>query len=227
MFDVQKLLGQMISGGSGRRGRHSSGGFGIPGVSSAQLGVGAIGLAIAAWEHFQSKPAATPATPSTPSPVMMPPPPPPPPPAAMRPSAPAAAPPLPMTSAATVAATTPASVDDRVADAAHLIRSMISAANADGTIDSEERANILQRAMEAGLDSATQQFLMGELRAPASIEQIAAATREELRLETWAAALISITVDTDAESAYLGRLATALGLTAEDQQRVREQLGMA
>lgn len=219
MFDVQKLLGQMISGGgSDRRSRRSSGGFGIPGVSSAQLGVGAIGLAIAAWEHFQSK---TAATPSTPAPVMMPPPPPPP--AAALPSAPPVAPPM---SAATAAAAA-APADDRVADAAHLIRSMIAAANADGTIDSEERAGILQRAMEAGLDSATQQFLMGELRAPASAEQIAAATREELRLETWAAALISITVDTEAENAYLERLASALGLTAQDQQRVREQLGMA
>lgn len=221
MFDVQKLLGQMISGGgSDRRSRRSPGGFGIPGVSSAQLGVGAIGLAIAAWEHFQSK---TAATPSTPAPVMMPPPPP----MAMPPSAPPAAPPVPSAPPAAVVAAQTAAGDDRVADAAHLIRSMIAAANADGTIDSEERAGILQRAMEAGLDSATQQFLMGELRAPASAEQIAAATRAELRLETWAAALISITVDTEAENAYLERLASALGLTAEDQQRVREQLGMA
>ena len=72
------------------------------------------------------------------------------------------------TSITAVVAAQTAAGDDRVADAAHLIRSMIAAANADGTIDSEERAGILQRAMEAGLDSATQQFLMGELRAPAS-----------------------------------------------------------
>ena len=221
MFDVQKLLGQMISGGGrDRHSRRSSGGFGIPGVSNAQLGVGAIGLAIAAWEHFKAKPGESTAA-TAPAPLMTPPPPPP---AAARASA-APAPPLPM--AAPIATTAPAAADDRVADAAHLIRSMIAAANADGAIDSEERANILQRAMEAGLDSATQQFLMGELRAPASAEQIAAATRAELRLETWAAALIAITVDNDAENAYLERLATALGLSAEDRQRVREQLGIA
>lgn len=219
MFDVQKLLGQMISGGGrDRHKRRSSGGFGIPGVSNAQLGVGAIGLAIAAWEHFKSKPA-EPAAPAVPAPLM-PPPPPPPPPAARASAAPA----LPM--AAPPATPAPVAADERIADAAHLIRSMIAAANADGVIDSEERANILQRAMEAGLDSATQQFLMGELRAPASVEQIAAATREELRLETWAAALIAITVDNDAENAYLERLASALGLSVEDRQRVREQLGI-
>jgi len=219
MFDVQKLLGQMISGGgSDRRSRRSSGGFGIPGVSSAQLGVGAIGLAIAAWEHFQSK---TAATPSTPAPVMMPPPPP----MAMPPSAPPAAPPVPMAPPAAVVAAQTAAGDDRVADAAHLIRSMIAAANADGTIDSEERAGILQRAMEAGLDSATQQFLMGELRAPASMDEIVAATRPELRLETYAASLIAISIDSDAERAYLDRLAAALGLSPDDRARVAEQIG--
>ena len=77
MFDVQKLLGQMISGGGrDRHSRRSSGGFGIPGVSNAQLGVGAIGLAIAAWEHFKSK-SGEPAAPAAPAAVMMPPPPPP------------------------------------------------------------------------------------------------------------------------------------------------------
>ena len=40
------------------------------------------------------------------------------------------------------------------------------------------------------------------------------------------AALIAISVDSDAERTYLERLAAALGLSAEDQQRVREQLGI-
>lgn len=222
MFDVQKLLGQMISGGvsSGRKHR-SSNAFGIPGVSNATLGVGAIGIAIAAWEHFKAKPGAT----SQPGAMAPPPMAPPPPPPAVFPSAPPMAPP-PVVAAPAPAAAMAAPVDDRVVDAAHLIRSMIAAANADGTIDAEERAGILERAMEAGLDTATQQFLMGELRAPASLEQIAAATRPELRLETYAAALIAISVDSDAERTYLERLAAALGLSAEDQQRVREQLGI-
>lgn len=211
MFDVQKLLGQMISGGVKQK-KHRSSGFGIPGVSNAQLGIGAIGLAIAAWEHFKAKPAAgaptyggAPASPSLP---------PPPPPAVMpAPSIPAPPPAM------------PAPQDDaRVADAAHLIRSMIAAANADGLIDAEERAGILERALEAGLDAGTQQFLMGELRAPATLDQIVASTRPDLRLETYAAALLAIQVDSDAERTWLDRLAAALGLSADDRQRVQEQL---
>jgi uncharacterized membrane protein YebE (DUF533 family) len=220
MFDVERLLGQMISGrASGGKKRGKSNALGIPGVSNAQLGVGAIGLAIAAWEHFKPKAGAS-AQPIAGAPAPMAPPPPPPPRAAP-PMAPMA-----VTAAAPVAA---AESDDsvRIKDAAHLIRSMIAAANADAVIDADERAGILERAMEAGLDAKTQQFLMGELRAPASLDQIAAATRPELRLETYAAALIAISVDSDAERDYLQRLAAALGLGEADVQLVRQQLGMA
>ncbi len=219
MFDVEKLLGQMISGSvGGSRKRRSSGAFGIPGVSSAQLGVGAIGLAIAAWEHFRPKAGARgQAGPELPPPMAPPPPP---------PGQATAAPPPPPAALPDIAAVD-AQDPERVRDAAHLIRSMIAAANADAVIDAEERAGILERALEAGLDTATQQFLMGELRAPATLAQIAAATRPELRLETYAAALIAIRVDSDAERVYLERLAAALGLNAAEVQLVRQQLGIA
>ncbi len=202
----EQLLGQMLSGGFGnQRKKRSNRGFGMSSSTKTQLGVGAIGLAIAAWEHFKGKSDTTPAAvaphyPATPVP-------PPPPPAYM--PAPSAA-----------------ATDDRESDAAHLIRSMIAAAHADGAIDAQERSAILERAMEAGLDAASQKFLMGELRAPATMDQIVAATPESLRLETYAAALIAISVDTDAERAYLDRLANALGLDAADRQRVQEQIGV-
>jgi uncharacterized membrane protein YebE (DUF533 family) len=101
---------------------------------------------------------------------------------------------------------------------------MIAAANADGLIDAQERAGILERAMEAGLDADTQRFLMGELRNPATPEQIVAATRPELRMETYAAAMIAISVDNDAERHYLDQLASALGLDAAERERVRQQV---
>lgn len=211
MFDVERLLGQMLSGGVSRKKKKSKSSFGIPGVSNAQLGVGAVGLAIAAWEHFKTKqqqPVPQPYSASpAPAPAMPMPPPPPP---------PMAIPPAPVAQSA---------AGNRQADAAHLIRAMIAAANADGLIDAEERAAILERAMEAGLDAATQQFLMGELRTPATLEAIVAATRPELRFETYAAALIAISIDTEAERAYLDRLAAALQLSAQDRQRIHDQVG--
>ncbi|MGE4073179.1 MAG: tellurite resistance TerB family protein [Lysobacterales bacterium] len=210
MFNVEKLLGQMLAGGvtQGHSRRKSSL---IPGVSKAQLGVGVIGLAMAAWEHYKGQQSAT----APAAGAAMPPPPPPAP--GQLPAAAAPPPPPPQ-------ARSEESPSDRSADASHLIRSMIAAANADGQIDAQERSAILERALEAGLDPATQQFLMGELRAPATLEQIVAATRPALKLETYAAAMIAITVDTDAERQYLDRLAGALGLTSEDRERVHQQL---
>lgn len=211
MFNVEKLLGQMLSGGIGqRRSRRSS--SWIPGVSKAQLGVGVIGLAMAAWEHYKSQPSAAGIPPAAPGTTM-----PPPPPASAQVQLP---PPMPAPAKPAI------EVADRAVDASHLIRSMIAAAHADGVIDAEERGAILERAMEAGLDPATQQFLMGELRTPATLEQIVAATRAELRLETYAAALLAVTVDTDTERQYLDTLANQLGLTAEDRERVHQQLQM-
>jgi hypothetical protein len=222
MFDVERLLGQMISGRvSGSKKRGKSNALGIPGVSNAQLGVGAIGLAIAAWEHFKPKAGAS-GQPIMGAPPPMAPPPPPPP----RAAPPMAPPPMAATAPA-LGAAAESGDEARIRDAAHLIRSMIAAANADTVIDADERAGILERALEAGLDAKTQQFLMAELRAPATLDQIAATTRPELRLETYAAALIAISVDSDAERVYLERLAAALGLSEADVQMVRQQLGIA
>lgn len=214
MINVEKLLGQMLAGGVGQ-GRSRRKSSLIPGVSKAHLGVGVIGLAMAAWEHYKGQQSTTASAPAAGPGAAMPPPPPPAPGQLPTSSAPPPAPPQ---------TRSEESPSDRSADASHLIRSMIAAANADGQIDAQERGAILERALEAGLDPATQQFLMGELRAPATLEQIAAATRPALKLETYAAAMIAITVDTDAERVYLDRLAGALGLTAEDRERVHQQL---
>ena len=206
----EQLLGQMLTGGIGNAGRQRSrSGFGLSRTTKTQIGVGAIGLAIAAWEHFKSRPQTpvgdtAPSSADHPAPYLPPPPPP-----------------------APRAIDAPSQADSRESDAAHLIRSMIAAANADGQIDAEERTRILERALEAGLDPTAQKFLMGELRAPATLEQIVAVTRPDLRLETYAAALIAISIDSDAERSYLARLAQSLGLGAADVERVQQQVGVA
>lgn len=212
----EQLLGQLLTGGIGNSGRRRSrSSFGLSRTTKTQIGVGAIGLAIAAWEHFKSKPEGSGGSFSGhttgPSPSQLPPPPPMSMPASVPPSA------LPRTDEVTAAG--------RESDAAHLIRAMIAAANADGLIDAEERSTILEHALEAGLDPAAQKFLMAELKAPATLEQIVAVTRPELRMETYAAALIAISVDTDAERSYLARLAQALGLDSAEVERVQQQVG--
>jgi uncharacterized membrane protein YebE (DUF533 family) len=217
MFDVERLLGQMLGGsalgkvaGSMGSGLGSvNGGIG-GGLSKGALGIGALGVAWAAFEHFQEQnkqaqnvgPGVPPPMPSMP----------PPPPMAM----PAAE--------MSVAATLPAPENDREADAAHLIRAMIAAANADGKIDAEERSRVLERALSAGLSPATQQFLLTQLNAPVALSEIVAQTRDSLKRETYGASLMAISNDTDAEKHYLAALAAGLGLSVEDASRIEAAL---
>jgi uncharacterized membrane protein YebE (DUF533 family) len=215
MFDPERLLGQMIGGAlggafGGRRGRRTSG-FSTGDIAGkAQLGVGLLGIAMAAWEHYSAqRPGAGPAAGSTPPPpprqsatsasgIASPPPPPPPPPA-----------------------------DPRVRDMTLMVQAMIAAAAADGRIDDEERNGVLARAESAGLSASTRAFLQRELESPSGVEAIVAAARPEIAGDLYAASAFAISIDTDAERAYLDRLAAGLGLSPQARATIHQQLGLA
>jgi uncharacterized membrane protein YebE (DUF533 family) len=216
MFDLERLLGNMLGGSAlGRAANSVGGGLGSVnggiggGLGKGALGIGALGVAWAAFEHFQEQNAQS-ANAGTPPPppggMAMPPPPPP------------AAAFAPIASAALEAPNT------READATHLIRAMIAAANADGTIDSDERSRVLERALSAGLSPQTQAFLLAELNTPATLSQIVAQTRAGLQRETYGASRMAINPDTDAEKNYLGALAAGLGFTPEDAGNIEAAL---
>ncbi len=212
MFDLERLLGNMLGGSALGRAASSmgsgigsvNGGIGA-GLSKGALGIGALGVAWAAFEHFQEQKAQT-ATSSADAGI------PPPPPGSN------AMPPPPPT------AMLAAPENDREADATHLIRAMIAAANADGTIDGDERSRILERAMTAGLSPQTQQFLLAQIATPAALTEIVEQTRDSLKRETYAASLLAISNDTDAESAYLSALAAGLGLTGLEAEQIAANL---
>ncbi len=223
MFNPEALLGQLmgdaLSGqlGGRKRKKHRSSGLGsllggssggMSGATKAKLGLGLLGIAVAAYQHYQQKPGLPPApNPLAGAGTPMPPPPPP---GAM------AAPPPP-----------PAMPDPaRTEQAMHLLRAMITAAHADGLIDAEEREAILGRAREAGLDADSLQALDAEIRAPFTVEQLAARTPANLRPEVYAAALIAITADTEAERDFLDRLAAQLSLDAAARRDIHAQLGL-
>jgi len=240
MFDVQRLLGQMLGGGVSKKKRGRSDSFGSSigaglgsvnggvggGLSKGALGVGALGIAWAAFEHFKEKGAETAAaaSPALPAAAM-------PPPFMGNPSLPAPA-------LAQIALAEPAAalmpaqssaqnatLIQREADASHLIRAMISAANADGQIDMQERSQILERAMSAGLSPETQKFLLTELGAPAALAQIISATREGLQREVYAASMLAITADTMAEQAHLNSLALGLKLDEAALAQISAAIG--
>lgn len=207
MFNAEKLLGGMIrSSTRGRRGRSS----GLGGLVSGGVALGALGVAMEAVEHFVNKPKNAGPPPTAPgSPPSMPGAPPP------QPGGPSAAPPpppMPGQAAAPPPLSSPGKVPDN-ADAVLLIRAMIAAANADGTIDETERNAILERLRTVDLSPEEQAFITRELFSPADLDTIVAGVHSpELARQVYAVSLMAIEVDTDQERQYMDALASRMNL---------------
>lgn len=104
-----------------------------------------------------------------------------------------------------------------------MIRAMIEAAKADGEIDAEERKAIMGQ-----LDGSSEEelaFVEAALAAPVDPVALAAATAAHMRAQVYSAALMAITVDTEAERAYLRHLAAALGLEADTVAAMHRGMG--
>ena len=203
-------LGGLLGGalGGGRRGG------GMSTATKAKIGMGALGLAIAAYEHYKSSsaPAASGSAAPPPQPTHGGRPPPPP------PAGPASPPPAPSPAAPTDA--------ERAVEAMHLLRAMICAANADGLIDADERQRILGSARDAGLDADDLEALEGELAAPLTVAQLVARTRPAQREQVYVASVIAIGRDTELEVRYLDDLAQRLGLDAAARDQLHAELGL-
>ena len=205
MLDAERLLGNLLGGTLSRAlgGRGSSIFRGGSLTTKANVGIGLLGVAFAAFEHYQQQ-SRQPAEPTAGGP------PPPPPPVTT--ASPAGMPPPPP----------PAASAERQADAIVLIRAMIAAAQSDGRIDEDERSRIAQAT--AGLSADERTFLDSELASPHSIEQLAAAGRPGIAADLYAAASHAIVADNDEERAWLKRLADALRLDAQTRQTLDRQL---
>lgn len=214
MFNAQRLLGQVmqeaLGGGLGRQGKRRKGSFtGLPRGMEAKVGIGLLGVAIAAFEHFRStgNPASPPPSPLAAGGVgantgAMPPPPPPP------------GRPMP--------AMPPADPRDQ-ANSLLLLRIMIAAAHADGVVDATERGRLLDRARAAGLGAEELMALGAELAQPRPLSELAANVPTELREQAYAAALVATDIDHPEEHRFLADLASALALDSARQAAIRGQ----
>ncbi len=222
MFDPERLLGSIVGqamggafgGGRGKKSKKSmfrSGDL----ASKATLGIGALGIAMAAYEHYSNRNQPAPAAPlpayppapayATPVPVVV---------AGPGPSAPPPPPP----------AADLSKLDAAQSEAVLVIRAMIAAAGADGMIDSEERARIVARTSDGGLDAETRNFLEAELAVPRSADEIGAMTPPALVNEVYAAALLALDLDNEPERRFLDRLAGATGLAEQARHDIHRQL---
>lgn len=91
-----------------------------------------------------------------------------------------------------------------------MVRAMIQAARADGEIDAEERATLMEVIGEA--DAEETAFIERQMTAPVDPEALARDTPEGHGIEIYTASVVAIEPDNRAEAEYLDRLAQGLGL---------------
>ncbi len=219
MFDAQSLLGGLLK---------STMGSNNMGTKSA-MGMGAIGVAIAAYEHFTKDANKNQSNNKTTAPSSAPPPP-------MHNTAPSSTPsamappvPPPVSSAPSSAPPpmTPANKTDQQAqdqDSLLLIDAMIAAANADGDIDPDEETKILKQLTEINSDQEGFDYVQQRIDKPHSLEQInQRVNNAEIAKQVYMVSLLAITVDTKEEETYLANLAEGLSLSATDIEQLHEQ----
>lgn len=120
----------------------------------------------------------------------------------------------------------PAHTAPQMEDAAGLmLRAMIQAAKADGEIDAQEQAKIMETVGDDA-DAEDIAFVREQLAAPVDVEGLASATPEALKPQVYSMSLMSIRVDTQGEAQYLDTLAKALGLNQQVVNALHVQMGV-
>lgn len=109
-----------------------------------------------------------------------------------------------------------------------MLRAMIQAAKADGQIDGQEMQRIMGKLTDAGENDEARQLVLAEMSKPVDVEGLAREARDpQEAAELYAASLMSIVVDSEAERDYLARLATELKLSPEATGHIHTTLGTA
>jgi uncharacterized membrane protein YebE (DUF533 family) len=97
--------------------------------------------------------------------------------------------------------------------AERLLRAMLAAARADGTVSDDERAKITQQLATLGFPDDAKALIEEELAVPADPARIAALARDdEEATQIYIASLLVVDPEAPAEKAWLDALATALKL---------------
>lgn len=119
----------------------------------------------------------------------------------------------------------PAGPDAEEAETLLMVRAMIAAAKADGTVDAAERAAIAGQLDAAGLSAEERDFVLGDFERPLTPEALAKEARDPmLRARLYAAAFAAAGEITPGERAWLDQLAKALKLDKAAAAAIEERL---
>jgi uncharacterized membrane protein YebE (DUF533 family) len=107
-----------------------------------------------------------------------------------------------------------------------VLRAMISAAKADGQVDQKEMQAIAGKISGDGVTDAERQFVIEEMTRPLDVHALAAEVNSPaVAAEIYAASILAIDIDSEAERQYLRDLARATGLDAGTVQRLHQLTG--
>jgi uncharacterized membrane protein YebE (DUF533 family) len=118
-------------------------------------------------------------------------------------------------------------VSQAQADSEVILKAMITAAKADGMIDAEEQRRLLGKLEEVGADADDRQAVVAALQAPMDLDGLVAEVNTPaMAAQVYAASLLAIEVDTQAERAYLQELANRLGLSGQAVASLHQAVGV-
>jgi uncharacterized membrane protein YebE (DUF533 family) len=104
-----------------------------------------------------------------------------------------------------------------------LIRAMINAAKADGSIDRKEQEKVIARLGE--ITQAEADFVRAEFNAPLDVNAFINSIPRGMEEQVYAVSLTAIDLDTNKEAKYLQELAKGFRIQAETANQIHEQLG--
>lgn len=104
-----------------------------------------------------------------------------------------------------------------------MLRAMISAAKADGNLDSDEQAKITEHLQDASDEEI--EFVRQELQAPIDMEGMIRDVPAGMEKQVYLMSLLGISLDTKEEAIYLDNLAQGLNISHEESNQIHDQLG--
>lgn len=126
------------------------------------------------------------------------------------------------------AAETPQQRQELEEDANVIVKAMINAAKADGSIDTAELEKIVGKFEEDGLTRDEKDFFISETAKPLDLRGVIASAggRPDMAAQIYAASLLAIEVDTLEEQQYMRHLADGLDLDAGTVSYIEQTLGV-
>ena len=109
-----------------------------------------------------------------------------------------------------------------------IVFAMMNAAKADGELDKEEIEKIVGKLDSDGLDTSEKAYIEKHLQGPMDTDSLVSAAQidETMPAQIYAASLLAIEVDTDAERAYMDELETALELDSQVVAYIKNSMGV-